>query len=112
MENNIRVRYGKVNDQAKNTLVTIRDGDMIYFGISRCRLGADKVNKEEGKKRATIRANVAAKNVAPVVQIYGDGTLYAHKSGMFGNVRATDILDLLSYFDNIDEIMLPNYLRK
>jgi len=112
MENNIRVRYGKVNNQAKNTLVTIRNGDTIYFGISRCRLSADKVSKEEGKKKATIRATVAAQNVAPLALVDGTSCLFVHKTGLFGNINFKDILVLLSYFEKIDNIMLPSYLRK
>ncbi len=99
-----RVRYGRVADThlPKNTLVTIRKDDTVYFGISRCRLSADRFTKEEGKRRAKQRADIAASNVAGAWTI--DGSFYVHKSGVFGQVAADDIIKLLTYFRNVDEL--------
>jgi len=109
MSPDIRVRYGKINNQAKNTLVTVRDGDVIYFGISRCRLNADKMNKVEGKKLATVRANVALHGSTNLT--LQEGTLFVHKSNMFGKVHHSEIKKLLEYFDTIDSRLLPDYLK-
>jgi hypothetical protein len=106
MEKKIRVRYGRVNNQPKNTLVTICDGETIYFGISRCRMNEDRVNKEEGKRLALFRAEIAASNVAGAWA--KDGTLFVHKTGVFGNVKKDDVRKLLEYFDNIDEFAVEN----
>lgn len=98
-----RVRYGRdKNNAPKNTLVTIRTGDTIYFGISRCLLSADRPNKTEGKRRAQMRADIAASGVAGAWTI--DGSFYLHTSGLFGQVNFDDIPKLLSYFDNVDSV--------
>lgn len=103
-----RVRYGRVDNTRlpKNTLVTIRRDDMIYFGISRCRLDADRFTKEDGKRLAKQRADIAASGVAGAWTI--DGSFYVHKSEVFGQVAVEDISKLLDYFQNIDEISYQN----
>lgn len=110
MSNDIRVRYGRLNNQTKNTLVTIRDGETIYFGIARCRLNADKMIKEKGKELASARAEAARNGHADFIT--RENTLALHKSNLFGRVEATDVVKLLAYFDNIEDIMLPDYLKK
>lgn len=107
---NFRVRYGRVGNQPKNTLVTVRQGDTVFFGIARCRLNADTAVKDEGKRLAAFRANIAASNVAGAWD--KDGSLFVHKSGVFGQVAVTDIKKLLEYFDNIEEISARNIHRK
>lgn len=103
MTTTTRVRYGRNDDNApKNTLVTVRTGDTIYFGISRCRLPADRPNKEEGKRRAQQRADIAASGVAGAWTI--DGSFYLHTSGLFGQVNFDEMPKLLSYFDNVDTV--------
>jgi hypothetical protein len=109
MENRLHVRYGRLGDLPKNTLVTLRDGDTIYFGIARCRLTMDMATKEEGKRWASYRALQAAtdknlladKNIGEM-----DGTLLVHRDGLLGKVHVESVEKLLNYFDNIDEIQL------
>ena len=61
MDNKIRFRYGRTEGRhPKNTLATVRDGEHVYFGISRCNTDMnDKFNKEDGRKYALIRAQAA-----------------------------------------------------
>ncbi len=118
MDNSIRIRYGRVKGQTenaertkegklkktspKNTMVTMRDGDIIYFGIARCRIEVDTMSKDEGKRIAKFRADLAASHVAGAWKT--DGTLAVHRSGVFGQVHKDEVLKLLKYFDNIDQI--------
>jgi len=110
MEAKVRVRYGRVGNQPKNTLVTVRKGDTIYFGIARCRLNADTAIKEEGRRLAAFRARIALDNVAGAWTV--DNTLFVHKSGVFGQVNISEIKKLLQYFNTIDKVSAQNLHRK
>jgi hypothetical protein len=103
MERSMQVRYSRVKNQPKNTLVTKRDGETIFFGIARCRLKADHATKEEGRKLAEFRANIAVE-ASGAGQFNRDGTFVVHSTGMFGCVGVADILKLLKYFDNLERI--------
>jgi hypothetical protein len=105
MESKARVRYSHVVNQLKNTLVTVSNGETIYFGIARCRLNADTATKKEGKRLAEFRATIAA-TVAGVYKV--DGSLAIHKSGVFGQVNVVEVIKLLEYFDHIDEVSAHN----
>jgi len=103
-----RVRYGRIGDTRvpKNTLVTVRKDDTVYFGIARCRVNADKFAKDKGVELAKLRANIAQQN--PTGDCKVDGTLSIHRSGVFGQVDVTEIKKLLTYFDNIDTLSVPS----
>lgn len=97
-----RVRYSRNYKNApKNTLVTIRKDDTIYFGISRCNSDFDRPNKEIGKALALKRAEISATGAAG--SWYNEGSLQVHKSGLLGRVDRVDIVRLLEYFDKVDE---------
>ena len=103
MENNIRIRYGRTKKSApKNTLVTIRDSELIYFGISRCNTKTgDTFQKDVGKHIAFERAALTQEQTAswgsPPV-----GGIGVHPSGLRGIVRKEDVRKLIEYFENID----------
>ena len=101
-----RIRFSKTikGNIPKNTLVTVREGDTVYFGISRCNLRADQPSKKAGVHIARQRAEVATRNIAGLWYI--DGTFYLHKYGVFGQVHMDEIQKLLTHFDNVDEIAL------
>jgi hypothetical protein len=99
----IRVRFGRVNFAPKNTLITCRKGDTIYFGISRyLHTDPNPLTKKEGKRVAMKRLKVAISEVAGTWVV--DGSLYIHRSGLFGQVSVDEVNKLLSYFDDIDTI--------
>lgn len=100
-----KVRFGRIEDtrEPKNTLVTVRKDDQIYFGISRCRITHDKFNKEEGLKLARLRANVAIADPKGKWTI-DDKDFRLHSSGLFGSVNINAVGELLDYFNNIDVI--------
>jgi hypothetical protein len=99
----VRVRYGRTNDkQPKNTLVTVRVEDTLFFGIARCRISDDRPDKYVGKDLAALRCEVAADE--PWKTDTHDGTFHLHRSGMLGCVNVDEKEKLLSYFRNIDEI--------
>lgn len=95
------VRYGRLNGVPKNTLFTIRNGNVIYFGISRCCMQHDHPNKEIGKFIASERASLAKKEMSDVTV----DDLTIHRGGFRGAVNTNKIIDLLRYFDDIDKVM-------
>lgn len=116
-----KTRHSKNPDKLnrKNTLVTIRDGDTIFFGISRCNVSAgDKFSKAKGQMVAKARAEKARQefgaigavvNAARASQqadgfVAGSGHLSTHFSGLRGFIRADSVPELLQYFRNIDKI--------
>lgn len=117
MDNNtkrncLRLRYGRVISEGfmvpKNTLVTIKNGNLVHFGISRCNMDAgDKFNKERGKLIALNRA-LAAESESDVTT--EDFTV--HYSGLRGTVNINSIKSLIQYFRTIDDSMVPKYIDK
>jgi hypothetical protein len=99
----------------KNTLFTFRDGDLIHFGIARCNSMFDSFRRDTGKLIARNRAKVAA-GEAGVGGIPGkqtknvDGVLL-HSSGLRGSVNVENVKELLQYFQNVDDTMMPDRLR-
>lgn len=103
---NTRIRYGRVNDHSpKNTLVTVRDGDTVYFGISRCNMDAgDRFNKDTGKMIASRRAALAASESDRYNYLSGTN-VQVHDSGLRGRVPRESIVDLLRTFGSIDRVL-------
>ena len=103
-EENIRVRFSKVGDSRmpKNTLVTKRDGDTIYFGISRCMLSQDTLRKVEGRNWAMDRLKQAM--TEKIQSWITDGSFNLDTSGLYGTVGVEDVKKLLRYFENIDVV--------
>lgn len=117
-----RVRYSRVkvgidNRVPKNTLLTIRDGDLVHFGIARCNTKFDRFNKNIGKLIAKNRARVAAGEAGvggmPGRQLKASDIedFILHHSGLRGTVKVSSIKALLEYFKNIDRTMLPDYMK-
>ena len=105
--------YEPGNRQPKNTLVTVRSNDTIYFGIARCHIPLDSMSKEKGKALAVCRLNSAieTRDLSRPKAWVIDGSLKIHRSGMFGQIDVAEIKKLLQYFDNLDEIMLKECNR-
>lgn len=105
MSEDKRIRYSRLNDRfPKNTLVTFRNDDLVYFGISRCNSKRDHFSKEFGKQLAEQRALLASAEVS--MGENETGGMEIHKSGLRGVTKVEDIKRLLTYFQNIDDIML------
>lgn len=89
----------------KNTLVTIRDGERIFFGIARydARYGYPFV-KKMGRKIAQGRAEAVRKllggNPLPNTT---NGIIYA-ESGLAGCCNASSIVLVLRYFERIESL--------
>ena len=100
---NEMTRYSKNPDRCNrtNTLVTIKEGDLIFFGISRCnKTAGDTFLKSKGSmvaKARAIRAKIEGREAT------GEFTLYAN--GLRGSCSQANIRSLLEYFDNVDTIM-------
>ncbi|MBI2448882.1 hypothetical protein HYV49_01150 [Candidatus Pacearchaeota archaeon] len=105
-----RIRYSDVNmgsltcftKKPKNTLITVQEKDVIYFGIARCHSIKDRFKKAEGKRLALDRVEFAKndhdKNRELSVSFYLDS------SGLLGYCRIPYVKLLLKYFESIDEI--------
>lgn len=99
----IMVRYSRsTNGRPKNTLYTIRRGETIYFGISRCNPKFDQFRKDAGKHIAAERAVLAVEEheATPV------SDFEPHERGLRGVCTRAAIVDLLQYFDHIDDILI------
>jgi len=84
----------------KNTLVTIRENDQIYFGISRVNQKHDVFSKEFGKTIAQGRAEKAKDDFSFSVPLNG---MFLDETGLKGSCEVQDVKKLLEYFDNIDQ---------
>jgi hypothetical protein len=96
------VRYGRTNGKPKNTLYTIRQSGMIYFGISRCNAKHDQFRKEAGKHIASERAVLAVDEMSELPV----SDFVVHKNGLRGACPAESVVDMLQYFDNVDKILV------
>lgn len=104
---NTRFRHGRNRrGELCGTLVTVREGDTIYFGIAKCNLKCDSFSKADGRERAIDKAYIAYDNRDkfrnPIVK---DG-LTLHKSGLLGKCNVDNIPALLDYFRDAS-----NFLR-
>jgi hypothetical protein len=101
----VMVRYGRQDGKPKNTLYTIRKNDTIYFGISRCNAKHDQFRKEAGKHIASERALLAVDEFA--ADQVSDFTLY--QNGLRGVCPTEKVIEMLQYFDNIDEVLINKH---
>lgn len=100
---NVMIRYGRIeNGWPKNTLVTVRKEDRVYFGISRCLLSEDRPKKSEGREEAKRKLQKALSEADDDWR--QDGSLLIHSTGHFGVVSADEVPRLLEYFRNVDKI--------
>lgn len=106
-QNNEMVRYGyslgnNNSPQRKDALFTFRDGDLIFFGISRCNLKVgDKFDRELGKEIAKGRARKAHE-----FYVNGNNGRISPETYQFlaldrGYCHVNKIKKLLAYFDNL-----------
>ena len=89
------IRYsGTKKNRRKNCLITLRRGNNIFFGISRCNLKKDTYSRKEGIDRATERATLSMRYGMP------DATLYMDSSGLSGQCTVSNTKFLLRYFES------------
>lgn len=98
-------RYGNKGNNRKDVLYTIRDGELIFFGIACCNLRiGDKFDKTLGRKIAHDRAHKGMK-------LFKDGQESAPGTGIaeatdfyaYGAIHQSEIKGLLTYFHNLAE---------
>jgi len=100
-----RVRYGRpYSKEPKNTLVTTRDGDTVFFGIARCNRKLDCFHKSIGKYIARQRLFCIDED-----ELSPNGDLNLHHSGLRGTVGIENVKSLLEYFNNIDGMYLHKH---
>lgn len=105
--NRTMVRYSRVNGtrNPKNTLVTVRVDDLVFFGIARCNRN-DCFTKYLGKEIATSRMELAVTEGPTRLYVSEFGEVELHESGLRGLVDQDNIPALLDYFYNIDGLAL------
>jgi len=105
-ERTTRVRYSRLEKRRpKNTLFTMREGDMVYFGIARCNVSADVFHKAIGTYIAEQRAGLAKDETG----MYNTtNNLRLHDSGLRGYTTVDNVKDVVKYFRNIDQYFLEN----
>jgi hypothetical protein len=106
---NIRIRYGRDPgnySRRKNTLATVRKGDLIYFAIAKCNSKLDKFDQTMGKMKAYERL-VAILAEHAVLGGTPCGTPLSYfmvtPDGAGGYVTIDNIRKLLQYFEGIDK---------
>lgn len=88
----------------KNTLVTIREDNRIFFGIARYNQAYGiAFAKKMGKKIARSRAESVRKTTSGADCTLPETIVYA-KSGMAGTCNVDSIKLVLNYFDRIEEL--------
>lgn len=107
-----RVRYSRLSREdrtPKNTLVTIRRGDTVYFGIARCNRKLDTFHKNIGTYIAQQRVQLAQTEPRDDYSTYvpeSNSDFVLHKSGLRGSVSLTNIKEVVNYFRIVDEYCL------
>ena len=110
-----QVRFGRFNlktnrsGQRRSTLVTLRNDDKIFFGISRCHSKLDKWDKQEGLRRARLRAQIATQMVA---RSASDNGLTTYGSGLLGYCDVADVKNLIKYFREITDFLPQNKVEE
>lgn len=100
-----RIRYSRLENRSpKNTLVTLRDGDDVYFGIARCNVKLDTFNKSVGKYIAAQRAALVTED--DTTRYHSSNGLVLHESGLRGYTSVSNITKLLDHFNDVDEYCL------
>lgn len=107
----IRVRYSRLskeNRTPKNTLVTVQDGDTVYFGISRCNRKLDTFHKNIGTYIATKRMKLVNNDDENDIDMWkydqiDNSELFVHSSNLRGWVPVEDVKLLIRYFRVVDE---------
>ena len=100
-----RIRYGRFtkgrrHGHRRSTLVTVRRDDYVFFGISKCRED-DKWDRKEGLSLAKDQLITALSG--PSIEPAGGVTL--HHSKLAGICPVDDVIDLLKYFETVNEFI-------
>ena len=98
----LMVRFGKQKNNRKDTMVTFRKDDLIFFGVARCNVKVgDKFDRELGKKIALSRAEKAL-----VMHQAGKASFTSQEVKLsqvsdfvgYGCIPVVEIKELLQYF--------------
>jgi hypothetical protein len=90
------IRYRHSRGKKRATLATIREGDLVYWGVAKCNVG-DMFNKAKGRAIAFGRAELTQRKQ--------DSSL------LRGCCKIEDIKQLLKYFDNIHKAFYRTQLN-
>lgn len=107
---NEMVRYSKspTKHDRKNTLVTLANEDVVFFGVARCnRKAGDNFTKRQGQviaKARAIRAELETTEEELAALKQGQAVVL-HESNLRGACRKDKIPELLKYFDTIDSVL-------
>ena len=103
----MQIRYSKLHNILghKNTLVTFRKGNLLYFGISRWnRKYGIPFRKKEGVAIAQARAEDAVLFLSTENSANLSGC-HILPPGLYGYCHVSYVSALLNYFDNLDNMM-------
>jgi hypothetical protein len=114
----VRVRYsrlGKEDRTPKNTLVTVKNGDTVFFGISRCNRKLDTFHKNIGTYIAHQRAQLAhddsSQNDYKTYVPESNADFQLHRSGLRGSVSLENVKEVVKFFRIVDEHCLNSVSR-
>lgn len=108
-----RIRYGfqqkeivsqkgahRYQRRTKNALVTIQQGNHVYFGIARCKLSTDIFKKKLGRELALIRAQDSFNYYATAAET---SMFCLNKDGTAGYCSVRYVKTLLKHFESLDQ---------
>jgi len=108
MNNNTRIRYTFSDEHKrfrKNTLITEKVDDLLFFGISRCNTEVnDAFDKVIGRNTAELRLNHAKMTREHYDKLLPQLPFYVSANGLWGWCPVTKVKNLLYHFDNIDDL--------
>lgn len=100
-----RVRFGRFdkpnrrNGQRRSVLVTVQEGNEIFFGIAKCHSKLDRWDKETGLRLARLRVQVA-QQASTKLHESGEG-VFTDKAGILGRCDVSNVKDVIGHFREI-----------
>lgn len=105
-----RFKSGRKKGQRRSALVTVRSGDMLFFGISKCHKYLDDWGKHKGTHLARKRATELLK--ASLKKDFDDWNevngVKVHENGLLGFCHISQVKNLLWYFEEASSYLNPN----
>ena len=116
MNNNTRIRYAFSDERErfrKNTLITEKVDDLLFFAISRCNTKANDVfDKVLGRNTAELRLNHAKMTREHYGTLLPPLPFYVSANGLWGWCPVSKVKNLLHHFDNIDDLCADDYYNR
>ena len=99
---NVRIRYSADH---KNTLVTIKEGDSVFWGMSRSNAPSGEVFKKSTGRFIAYGRALKARHQDKSVAEQKEFSFFLHESGLRGYCDSSTLNLLFDHFDNIAQFL-------